>query len=568
MHDSRSDRNAIIQSYNQKNVPVLIIGGGINGLGTFRELALNGVDVLLVERGDFCSGTSAASSHMVHGGIRYLENGEFRLVREAVRERNRLINNAPHYVKPLPTVIPIFKTLSGLFNAPLKFLDLTDKPAERGAAVIKAGLVMYDGYTGGDKTVPKHKFRRKRKSLKAFPKLNKELIATAVYYDAAMTTPERIGLEVMLDGESANENAHALNYVSAVGAEGGSVILRDEVSGETVSVIPEIVINAAGPWIDFVNAGVSKKSPKMIGGTKGSHIVLENDGLYAACQGHEVFFENDDGRIVLIYPLQGKVLVGTSDIRIDDPDQAVCTEEEIGYFLEFVRDMFPTVAVDESQIQYTFSGVRPLPASDEGSTGQISRDHVTKIVEPTAERPFAVLNLIGGKWTTFRAFSEQTAEKVLYRLGKVQTVSTKTRPLIGAVDYPSTDSERETWVDTLAETYSLDHAQAEDLFERYGTYAKRVAEFISAGEDTALVSAPDFSVRELTFLAQNEKVVHLGDMLQRRTLIAMLGRLNREIVQEFGEVCGEALGWDSARKDTETAEFTKIASEKHLVSFT
>ena len=129
-------------------VSVLIIGGGINGIGTFRDLALQGVDVLLVDRGDFCSGASSASSHMAHGGIRYLENGEFGLVREAVVERNRMIANAPHLVRPLPTVIPIFKTFCGLLNAPLKFLRLLDKPSERGALVIKLGLMLYDAYTG------------------------------------------------------------------------------------------------------------------------------------------------------------------------------------------------------------------------------------------------------------------------------------------------------------------------------------------------------------------------------------------------------------------------------------
>ena len=126
-------------------VTVLIVGAGINGIGTFRDLALNGVNVLLVDRGDFCSGASSASSHMAHGGIRYLENGEFGLVREAVRERNRMIENAPHVVKPLPTVVPMFKIFSGLLNAPFKFLNLLDKPAERGALVIKVGLQIYAG---------------------------------------------------------------------------------------------------------------------------------------------------------------------------------------------------------------------------------------------------------------------------------------------------------------------------------------------------------------------------------------------------------------------------------------
>ena len=139
------NRNEILEQLKENpKVSVLIVGAGINGIGTFRDLALNGLDVLMVDRGDFCSGASAASSHMAHGGIRYLENGEFRLVREAVGERNRLIQNAPHIVQPLPTTIPIFKYFSGLLNAPLKFLGWLDKPSERGSVIIKLGLIMYD----------------------------------------------------------------------------------------------------------------------------------------------------------------------------------------------------------------------------------------------------------------------------------------------------------------------------------------------------------------------------------------------------------------------------------------
>src|SRR5512137_765723 len=152
------NRQEILTSLETRSPAVLIVGGGINGVGVLRDLAANGVDVLLVERGDFCSGASAASSHMAHGGIRYLENGEFRLVREAVQERNRLIQNAPHLVKPLPTTIPIFKTFSGLLNAPLKFLGLLDRPSERGAVVIKIGLMLYDAYSGPQRVVPRHRF--------------------------------------------------------------------------------------------------------------------------------------------------------------------------------------------------------------------------------------------------------------------------------------------------------------------------------------------------------------------------------------------------------------------------
>ena len=189
-------RQEILAALHQNpEITVLIVGAGINGIGTFRDLALQGVDALMVDKGDFCSGASAASSHMVHGGLRYLENGEFRLVREAVKERNLLLQNAPHYVKPLPTTIPIFKWFSGMLNAPLKFLGLLDRPAERGALVIKMGLMLYDVYTRVHQSMPTHKFATRKKSLAQYPDLNPDIRCAATYYDAAMSIPERICIE-------------------------------------------------------------------------------------------------------------------------------------------------------------------------------------------------------------------------------------------------------------------------------------------------------------------------------------------------------------------------------------
>ncbi|NDJ55338.1 MAG: FAD-dependent oxidoreductase, partial [Chloroflexi bacterium] len=340
---------------------VLIIGGGINGIGTFRDLALQGVDVILVEQNDFGSGASAASSHMLHGGIRYLENGEFRLVREALRERNLLLQNAPHYAKPLPTTIPIFSRFSGLLNAPLKFLGLLNKPAERGGLVIGVGLRLYDAYTRNHRMTPTHEFLNRADSLKAYPDLNPQIVSTATYYDAWMPYPERICLELVLEAEQA-EQARALNYVSAVDAQDEEVVLRDELSGETFHIRPKIVINAAGPWIDFANRGLGQET-NFIGGTKGSHLILHHPELIEATQGHEFFFENHDGRIVLIFPfIQDRLIVGTTDIRIDDPDEAVTTEEEIDYILGMLPRVFPNITVERSHIVFTFSGVRPLPA--------------------------------------------------------------------------------------------------------------------------------------------------------------------------------------------------------------
>ncbi len=326
------NRNEILSSLKSNpQIPVVIVGAGINGIGTFRDLALNGVDVLLVDRADFCSGASAASSHMAHGGIRYLENGEFRLVREAVQERNRLIQNAPHLVVPLPTTIPIYKFFSGLLNAPLKFLRLLDRPSERGSFVIKVGLMVYDAYTGKQRVVPRHQFLGRAQSLARWGKLNPAVINTATYYDGAILQPERLGVELILDAEADNPGARALNYMSFIQGSGDKVTLRDELTGETYEIKPRLLINAAGPWIDFANRDMGL-STKFIGGTKGSHLVLDHPELRAQIGDHEFFFENKDGRIVLIFPLYDRVLVGTSDIPIQNPDEARCGRGRSGLF--------------------------------------------------------------------------------------------------------------------------------------------------------------------------------------------------------------------------------------------
>lgn len=540
-------------------VDVLIIGGGINGLGVFRELALQGVNVLVVDRGDFCSGTSAASSRMVHGGIRYLENGEFRLVREAVQERNRLIENAPHYVKPLPTTIPIFNNFSGMLNAPLKFLGLLNKPSERGALVIKLGLLMYDSFTSGQQDavgVPRHAFRRKAESLATYPALNPDVKYTATYYDAAMRDAERIAIEVMLDGLNAGAHAMALNYVSAAGADGDTVRLRDEESGETLDIRPKIVINAAGPWIDFVNQALGSPT-RFVGGTKGSHIVVDYPELHDACDGAEFFFENEDGRIVLVYPLAGRVIIGTSDLKIENPDDVKVSDEEIDYFIKLANHVFPSLPVTRDRIVYSYVGVRPLPQSDANTTMQISRDHHNRIVEPELFE-FPIFNLIGGKWTSFRAFSEQVANESLKRLRLPRTVETQNRPIGGGADYPSTAHAQTLYVENVALKRGVSESRVAALFDRYGTRADEFAAVIAAGEDRPLANLPSFSRREIEHIVRTEGVVHIEDFLQRRSLLALTGQVDAATLREIAEIIGGVLGWDKARVSAEIERTTAI----------
>jgi glycerol-3-phosphate dehydrogenase len=547
-----------------RDVSVLIIGAGVNGIGTFRDLALQGVDCLIVDRGDFCSGASMASSHMLHGGIRYLENGEFRLVREALHERNNLLRNAPHLTKPLPTTIPIFKWFSGILNSPLKFLGLLSKPAERGAIIIKMGLLMYDAYVRGDSPMPTHHFDNRQSALKKWPALNPEILFTATYYDGAMNSPERLALEILLDGIGEGDHARALNYVSAVGSEGDLITLRDEISGEKLVVKPKIVINAGGPWIDLINQEISQET-KLIGGTKGSHLIVEHPELRKAIGDHEFFFEYLDGRIVLIFPyLEDQVMIGSTDLRIDDPDQAICTEQEIDYILGMVPRIFPDLEVTREQIIFQFTGVRPLPTA-KGSTGQISRDHSIEILEKNSQNPWSILNLVGGKWTSYRAFSEQVTDKVLGLLGKARRARTNQLPIGGGKDYPRDDKSRQSWINEMDRKSGLGVDRTTQLFARYGTRSEDILKNLSGKGEEYLETLPGYSREEIHFILENELVTHLDDFALRRSKLAWTGQVSYERIIELADIIGKYLGWSAEFRMKEIDRCLEILRTRHAV---
>ncbi|HKH07349.1 MAG TPA: glycerol-3-phosphate dehydrogenase/oxidase, partial [Agromyces sp.] len=449
---------------------VIIIGGGINGIATFRDLALQGVDVVLVERDDFVSGASSASSHMIHGGIRYLENGEFRLVRESVRERNALIRTAPHYVKPLQTTVPIYSTFTGILSAPMRFLTHRQgKPTERGAALIKAGLTIYDAFSRDGGSVPRHRFLGATQSLAELPALNPGVKYTATYYDASMHDPERLALDVLADGLAAGIHGRAVNYLEAVGLGAGGVRVRDAVTGDEFDLAADVIVNTSGPWTDLTNEQLGRPTGYM-GGTKGSHIVLDHPELLEATGGREIFFEHEDGRIVLIYPLKGRVMVGTTDLDHDMREPAVCTEAEVDYFFDLIAHVFPGIPVDRSQIVYRFSGVRPLPRHDDTQPGFVSRDYRIERAD-VAERPgTTLLSLVGGKWTTFRALAEHLSDEVLGLLGQDRRHSTWGLPIGGGAGYPANDDARRVWVVSRGDEVGVE--RAEELLERYGTRAE------------------------------------------------------------------------------------------------
>ncbi|QYM75047.1 glycerol-3-phosphate dehydrogenase/oxidase [Leucobacter luti] len=554
-------RSSVQQLRDRPHADVLIIGGGINGIATFRDLALQGVDVALVERGDFVSGASSASSHMIHGGIRYLENGEFRLVKESVTERNRLLRAAPHYVKPLETTIPIYSTFSGILSAPFRLLVThgRGKARERGAALIKMGLMMYDTFSRDGGQVPRHRFLGRKRSMAELPHMNPSLSYTATYFDASMHDPERLALDVLHDGEVAGgDRARAANYMPAVNFTDGGVRLRDEDTGEEFDFTARVIVNTSGPWTDLTNAALGTPTEYM-GGTKGSHIVLDNPELLAATGGREIFFEHSDGRIVLIYPLKDRVLVGTTDIDADPREAPVCTSEEVDYFFDLVAHVFPTITVDRSQIVYTFSGIRPLPRHDDTTPGFVSRDY--RIVASSVEG-VPLLSLVGGKWTTFRALAEHLSNEVLELLGASRTQSTETLSIGGGTGFPRSAAERTTWLTTHSDGRESDRVA--QLLSRYGT---RAEELLRAEPETAhaLPSLPGYTAEELAHLASTEQVVHLDDLLLRRTSLAFVGGLTVEKLQAAAEAIAPALGWGADRVAIEVARMVDLLRESHRI---
>nr|WP_308159772.1 glycerol-3-phosphate dehydrogenase/oxidase [Arthrobacter sp. ISL-5] len=550
---------------------VLVIGGGINGVGTFRDLALQGVDVALVERGDYCQGASGASSHMIHGGIRYLENGEFRLVRESVRERNGLLRIAPHYVKPLKTTIPVFSTFSGVLAAPLRFLTHRQhgKPKERGAFLIKVGLSLYDLFSRDGGTVPRHEFKGRTKALAELPGLHPGIKYTATYFDASVHNPERLTLDVLQDGLQAGAaaggtTARAANYVSVVGTSEDGVLIRDELTGELFTFNADVIVNTTGAWADRTNEALGSPS-EFMGGTKGSHIVLDHPGLLDACNGREIFFEHTDGRIVLIYPMGDRVLVGTTDIVADMNEDAVCTDEEITYFFDLIQHVFPGIGISRESIVYSFSGVRPLPRSDASEPGFVSRDYrIERSDRETSGTTVTTLSLVGGKWTTFRALSEHMTNDVLHLLGETRRVSTAGLPIGGGADFPGTGTEIRQWI-TDHTNNTLDASRVDVLLTRYGTRAAAVIDYLNAGPDRVLDSTPELSIREIGYMAGHEQIGHLIDVLIRRTSLAFRGLVTTELLAELAQALAGPLGWDPARAAAEITHAGDVLHRLHGV---
>jgi len=557
-----ADMQQRFSNLGEGDIDVLIIGAGINGAGLFRDLSAQGINCLIVDKGDFGSGTSAAPSRLIHGGLKYLETGEFGLVAQSTLERNLLLKNAPHCVEPLPTFIPVFSWTRGIWAALRTLFGSKTAPRSRGAVLIKIGLGLYDFFGARDRVMPKHRLILKRQARKEMPHVTPTIVAGGIYYDAKISRPERLVYELVKDGCDANPKSLAANFATLTSVESGRLTFR-QADGSSFAVKPKLVVNAAGPWIDHVNAALGAPS-HLIGGTKGSHILLDHPELVRSLNGHMIYFEADDGRICLVYSYLGLALVGSTDIPADDPDNVLCEEPETDYFLESVRSLLPTLRFDRDQIVYSYSGIRPLPASDATAPGLISRDHSAPVKEPEGNRPFPIVSLVGGKWTTFRGFAEEVADTVLSRLQRNRRESTRYLAIGGGKGFPADGEKRGHWIKDLASKGNVSIERADELLGRYGTTAAPILTFASVHSDeTRLTGAPRHSFREIDWIARNELVVHLADIVLRRTTLAIEGRLTIEGLREIADIAAAALGWDAARTESEIADVTGQLSRFH-----
>lgn len=531
---------------------VIIIGGGINGAGLFRDLCEQGVKCLILDKGDWGSGTSAAPSRLIHGGIKYLETGEFRLVAQSTLERNLLLKNAPHAVLPLPTVIPIFSWLKGIPAALRTLLGSATAPRERGAVLMKLGLWLYDLYGARERVMPRHQMWSRARALRELP-LTPRIKAAGLYYDARIAMPERLVWELIADGLRANPTSRALSHASFQRQGPGLRVWNEETTVEAAACL---MVNAAGPWIDQVNRALGIEG-RLIGGTKGAHLLLDHPELVRALAGRMVYFEADDGRICLVYEHLGKVMVGSTDIRADDPDAVTVSDAEADYLLGAVAGLFP--GLGPGRVVHAYSGLRPLPWSAGTQAGLISRDHSAPVAEPQGDRGYPVISLVGGKWTTFRGFAEEVADMVLKRLGMNRRISTRAMAIGGGRGFPS---DAKAW----AAGQPVAASRALELLARYGATAEAIAAAEAAGA-RGLVDAPDFTDAELAWITRNEAVLRLEDVVLRRTPLAITGRVTEAMLHDLAAILGGVRGWSEARQAEEVAAVKETLTRRHRWKF-
>lgn len=414
--------------------PVVVLGAGINGAAIARELLLNGVPAVVVDRADLCSGATAGASRLIHGGLRYLEYGDFALVRESVEERQRLLQLAPDFVRPLEICIPVRRRFGGWLAAARRFCHgrTSAKPANRGLWLIRCGLWLYDRFARRDQ-LPKHRVHAVGAA--GMPAVDaQEYRWLCSYWDAQILYPERFVVALLRDARQLAEDQDLqfdiFTYHEAKLADEQLTVssLRNPHSEPVRTLRPAAIINATGAWVDLTLEQIGVPHPPMMGGTKGSHFVTFHEPLRKSIGQRGLYLEADDGRPVFILPFGAGVLVGTTDVVFDrDPGLATATDEELNYLLAAVRLSLPQCQLSRDDIALHYAAVRPLPRADTAAApGSVTREHRLEEHHDTSVPLFSV---VGGKLTTCRSLAEESVATILGRLGLPIQATSRERPL-------------------------------------------------------------------------------------------------------------------------------------------
>jgi glycerol-3-phosphate dehydrogenase len=292
--------------------------------------------------------------------------------------------------------------------------------------------------------------------------------------------------------------------------------------------------------------------------------MLDLPALAETLHGRMIYFEAEGGRICILSNFMGHVLLGSTDIAVDDPDGVICDDGEVDYLLGAFRRLFPQVPVDRSSIFFSYAGVRPLPANDASDPGGISRDHSMPELPPQGQRRFPIVSLVGGKWTTFRAFSAEVTDVILDRLGKQRVSSTENTPIGGGEGLSQAAAPTERLLTSIAQENGLDRQRANQLVSRYGSLAKRVAPALAGGE-TFLDSLPEFSKEEIAFVSDTELVLHAEDFLFGRSSVFMERPLDHAALRELVETMAAFRGWDAAKQSAELGRLVERYRRLHRI---
>jgi len=539
------DRSDNVAKLGGATYDVLVVGGGITGAGVALDAASRGLSVALVERDDFASGTSSKSSKLVHGGLRYLQNGDVRLVYEALHERQRLLHNAPHLVKVLPFLIPVFSGRDGLIPKQV-------------ARALGSAMWMYD-LTGGLRIGRVHRRLRRDAALAHIPTLNDRLAWAYLYYDA-QADDARLTLTVArtaaLDfGATVVNHASVVSFLKSGERVTGAVV---DTGDRRVEVPARVVINATGVWADDIRALDQGENPRTIRPAKGIHITVPWDAVRNDIAA--VVPVPKDRRSIFVVPWPGPngtyggpgsfTYIGTTDTDYDgEVDDPQCTPEDVAYLLDAMNRSLK-VSLTEADVVGTWAGLRPLVRAEanDGRTADLSRRHA---VSPS---PGGVITVTGGKLTTYR---EMAADAVDAAVGVLADSPTgHGDPLAGAIGRHQRRSHTGRLRLRGADGYEEEAAIDLRLADRYGGEARVVRAMVesdpSLGEP--LVPGLPYLRAEAVYAARYEMATDLSDVLARRVRATLLGQdATRAAADDVAALVGEELGWSPEERAAQAA---------------